>query len=233
MDALVNQIVHQEPLISAARKPQLARLIQKLIEKQESNEAKDFYLYKILRAHILPLTNCAFNKASGDTRRRAGRRGCASDNARAPSAHVAQAGDKFLTGSYDRTCKIWNTETGEEYKTLEGHKNVVYAIAFNNPYGDKIVTGSFDKTAKVCAAAAAAGGRAWRGCAATLTAARTRGGSCGAQKPANATTRSRVMVPRSCASRSIRRALRSRRAPWTTPRGCGMWKLALTCPRCW
>ena len=54
--------------------------------------------------------------------------------------------------------------------TLEGHKNVVYAIAFNNPFGcvrrpslvpadspttsprpcsDKIVTGSFDKTAKV------------------------------------------------------------------------------------
>ena len=33
--------------------------------------------------------------------------------------------------------------------TLEGHKNVVYAIAFNNPYGDKIVTGSFDKTAKL------------------------------------------------------------------------------------
>ena len=36
-----------------------------LIEKQESNEAQNFYLFKILRAHILPLTNCAFNK-SGD-----------------------------------------------------------------------------------------------------------------------------------------------------------------------
>jgi len=33
--------------------------------------------------------------------------------------------------------------------TLEGHKNVVYAIAFNNPFGDKIVTGSFDKTCKL------------------------------------------------------------------------------------
>ena len=30
-----------------------------------------------------------------------------------------------------------------------GHKNVVYAIAFNNPFGDKIITGSFDKTAKI------------------------------------------------------------------------------------
>lgn len=36
-----------------------------LIEKLEVNESSDFYLFKILRAHILPLTNCAFNK-SGD-----------------------------------------------------------------------------------------------------------------------------------------------------------------------
>lgn len=47
-------------------------------------------------------------------------------------------------------CKqVWNTLTGEELLTLEGHKNVVYAIAFNNPYGDKVITGSFDKTCKL------------------------------------------------------------------------------------
>ncbi|KAG1673063.1 hypothetical protein FOA52_013132 [Chlamydomonas sp. UWO 241] len=45
--------------------------------------------------------------------------------------------------------KVWDTYTGEDLYTLEGHKNVVYAIAFNNPYGDKIVTGSFDKTCKL------------------------------------------------------------------------------------
>jgi dynein assembly factor with WDR repeat domains 1 len=88
-----------------------------LIEKLESNETSDFFLFKILRAHILPLTNCAFNKS----------------------------GDKFITGSYDRTCKVWNTISGDELLTLEGHRNVVYAIAFNNPYGDKIITGSFGK----------------------------------------------------------------------------------------
>ena len=42
---------------------------------------------------------------------------------------------RFITGSYDRTCKIWDTSSGEELHTLEGHRNVVYAIAFNNPYG--------------------------------------------------------------------------------------------------
>lgn len=86
-----------------------------LIEKLNTNETSEFFLFKILRAHILPLTNCAFNKS----------------------------GDKFITGSYDRTCKVWNTITGDELLTLEGHRNVVYAIAFNNPYGDKIITGSF------------------------------------------------------------------------------------------
>ena len=99
-------------------------MIYKLIEKLEANETQDFYLFKILRAHILPLTNCAFNKS----------------------------GDKFITGSYDRTCKVWDTNSGEELLTLEGHKNVVYAIAFNNPYGDKIITGSFDKTCKLWSA---------------------------------------------------------------------------------
>ena len=83
------------------------------IEKIDVAETtQNFYLFKILRAHILPLTNCAFNKS----------------------------GDRFITGSYDRTCKVWNTLTGEEMLTLEGHKNVVYAIAFNNPFGDKIVS---------------------------------------------------------------------------------------------
>merc|ERR1712216_262540 len=121
VEVLVNQIVRHEPLISEGRRAQLRKLIFKLIEKQELNEHQNFYLFKILRAHILPLTNCAFNKS----------------------------GDRFITGSYDRTCKVWDTNTGEELLTLEGHKNVVYAIAFNNPYGDKIITGSFDKTCKV------------------------------------------------------------------------------------
>ena len=62
---------------------------------------------QVLQAHILPLTNCAFNKS----------------------------GSQFITGSYDRTCKVWDTQTGKEVLKLDGHKNVVYAIAFNNPFG--------------------------------------------------------------------------------------------------
>ena len=82
VEVLINQIIYEEPLISSKRKPQLRKLIYKLIEKLEANEAQDFYLFKILRAHILPLTNCAFNKS----------------------------GDMFITGSYDRTVR-WGCGT--------------------------------------------------------------------------------------------------------------------------
>ena len=49
----------------------------------------------------------------------------------------------FITGSYDRTCKVWETASGEELLTLEGHKNVVYSVAFNNPYGYVMVEYNF------------------------------------------------------------------------------------------
>lgn len=42
---------------------------------------------------------------------------------------------RFITGSYDRTCKVWDTISGQELLSLEEHKNVVYTMAFNNPYG--------------------------------------------------------------------------------------------------
>ena len=59
----------------------LRKMIYKLIEKidnkvqdrkaivvllwQALEDSQRFYLFKILRAHILPLTNCAFNKHLG------------------------------------------------------------------------------------------------------------------------------------------------------------------------
>lgn len=107
VERLIDQILLEEPLISESRKPQLKTLIEQLIKKQLENEDQRFSCFKTLRAHLLPLTNCAFNKA----------------------------GDKFITGSYDRTCKIWDTVTGEELLDLAEHTNVVYTMAFNKPFG--------------------------------------------------------------------------------------------------
>lgn len=124
VDLLLDDIIAKEPLITPSKMEQVRKLILRLKEKQEESVDHHFYLFKVLRAHILPLTNVAFNKS----------------------------GTSFITGSYDRTCKVWDTASGEELHVLEGHKNVVYAIAFNNPYGDKIATGSFDKTCKLWSA---------------------------------------------------------------------------------
>ncbi|XP_074170534.1 dynein assembly factor with WD repeat domains 1 isoform X3 [Rhinolophus sinicus] len=121
VNALVEEIQKAEPLITASRSDQVKLLIQRLQDKLGQHSNHQFYLFKVLRAHLLPLTNVALNKS----------------------------GSCFITGSYDRTCKLWDTASGEELHTLEGHRNVVYAIAFNNPYGDKIATGSFDKTCKL------------------------------------------------------------------------------------
>lgn len=65
LEALADQLIAEQPLIGAPRKPQLLRLLRKLLAKQAENEGREYGLFKVLRAHILPLTNCAFNK-SGD-----------------------------------------------------------------------------------------------------------------------------------------------------------------------
>nr|KAF6353120.1 dynein assembly factor with WD repeats 1 [Pipistrellus kuhlii] len=139
VSALLEEIQRAEPLITASRSHQVKLLIQRLQDKLRQHSDHKFELFKVLRAHILPLTNVALNKS----------------------------GSCFITGSYDRTCKVWDTESGGELLTLDGHRNVVYAIAFNNPYGkvcnlighcaeissalfnwdcSMILTGSMDKT---------------------------------------------------------------------------------------
>lgn len=44
-----------------------------------------------------------------------------------------KAGTKCVTGSYDRTARIWNVEAGEEIHTLQGHENAVFSIGYNYP----------------------------------------------------------------------------------------------------
>ena len=55
--------------------------------------------------------------------------------------------DKIVSGSHDKTIKIWNSNTGECIKTLTGHTSFVNSVCILN--NDKIVSGSHDKTIKI------------------------------------------------------------------------------------
>ncbi|KAH0544879.1 hypothetical protein FGG08_000959 [Glutinoglossum americanum] len=58
-----------------------------------------------------------------------------------------QFDDNILaTGSYDATIKIWDTETGEEIRTLSGHESGIRALQFDDT---KLISGSIDRTLKV------------------------------------------------------------------------------------
>lgn len=53
-----------------------------------------------------------------------------------------------MSGSWDKTIKIWDAESGKCIKTLEGHTKGVRSIAFS-PDGKHIVSGSNDNTIKI------------------------------------------------------------------------------------
>jgi len=55
--------------------------------------------------------------------------------------------DKVISGSYDKTLKVWDIKTGQCRMTLRGHSAAVLCVQFDDT---KIVSGSCDKTIKVC-----------------------------------------------------------------------------------
>ena len=58
-------------------------------------------------------------------------------------------GSKIVSGSADKTIRIWDASTGVEMlPPLQGHNRSIYSIAFS-PDGSKIVSGSGDKTIRV------------------------------------------------------------------------------------
>jgi len=55
-------------------------------------------------------------------------------------------GNVIVSGSSDKTVKIWNMDTGECVLTLEGHQNTVSCVEI---VGNMVVTGSWDNTIKI------------------------------------------------------------------------------------
>jgi F-box/WD-40 domain protein MET30 len=61
-------------------------------------------------------------------------------------ALVAPSFPVLITGSYDRTVRVWNMETGKELHCLKGHARAVRALQFDDC---KLITGSMDHTIRV------------------------------------------------------------------------------------
>jgi WD40 repeat protein len=61
---------------------------------------------------------------------------------------IAPDGKTAISASWDKTLKIWDTETGRELKTLTGHSDRVTAVAIA-PDGKTAISASWDKTLKI------------------------------------------------------------------------------------
>src|SRR5262245_52079657 len=64
-------------------------------------------------------------------------------------------GTRVLSGSRERTVKLWDKSTGALIRTFEGHAYVVDSVAFS-PDGQRVLSGSEDKTIKLWDAATGA-----------------------------------------------------------------------------
>jgi WD40 repeat protein/mono/diheme cytochrome c family protein len=67
-------------------------------------------------------------------------------------AVFSAAGDRILSGSDDRTVRLWSGETGLAVKTFEGHEGGVKSVAFS-PGGSRLLSGGNDATVRLWDAA--------------------------------------------------------------------------------
>src|SRR5258706_134110 len=64
------------------------------------------------------------------------------------SVAYSPSGRYILTGSVDKTARLWDAATGKEVRQFTGHTGGVVSVAFS-PDGSTILTGSLDSTARI------------------------------------------------------------------------------------
>ena len=64
------------------------------------------------------------------------------------SVNFSPDGKTLVSGSDDKTIKLWDVETGQEIRTLKGHDSDVWSVNFS-PDGKTLVSGSRDNTIKL------------------------------------------------------------------------------------
>ena len=64
------------------------------------------------------------------------------------SVDLSSNGSRIASGSWDKSVRVWDAESGACVATLEGHSAVVTSVAFS-PDGRRIASGSLDKSVRV------------------------------------------------------------------------------------
>jgi WD40 repeat protein len=64
------------------------------------------------------------------------------------SAAFSPDGARVLTGSCDKTAKVWEARTGSDVLTLKGHTDEACTASFS-PDGARVLTAGEDRTARV------------------------------------------------------------------------------------
>ena len=57
-------------------------------------------------------------------------------------------GTRIISGSSDKSVRVWDASTGAELKVIEGHTSTVLSVAFSTD-STRIVSGSIDKSVRV------------------------------------------------------------------------------------
>jgi len=68
------------------------------------------------------------------------------------SVAFSNNGKTLVSGSADRTVKLWDVATRRELATLKGHGDIVFSVAFSSDE-KTLASGSNDKTVKLWEAA--------------------------------------------------------------------------------
>ncbi|PSN42418.1 hypothetical protein C0J52_11739 [Blattella germanica] len=136
VEELAATIAADEPLVTSNVVPQLVESLNKLQRKlkAKSNAAAAFAL--------------SLKKSVRQDQRESGLSYGLVQWIMKEQAMFHVSGDKILTGSFDKTAKLWSAETGECYSTLWGHTAEVVTVQFN-PQSLLVGTSSMDTTARL------------------------------------------------------------------------------------
>ena len=68
------------------------------------------------------------------------------------SVFMSADGTRVISGSTDKSIRIWDAASGKELSRLEGHTNVVMSVCMSTD-GTRVISGSYDKTVRIWDAA--------------------------------------------------------------------------------